>query len=334
MFKPHQWVEAMWWQKKRPPLWLRMLEPIYATISHSQLKRRAAAAINPPLPMISVGNITVGGSGKTPFVLWLAAELAKKGYQPVILCRGDGGKSATPSVIDTSSNPNIIGDEACMMANISNMPVIAARDRVAGCNLAGTLGNIIILDDGFQYRHLTRCCDIILIPAEGVGNGHLIPAGPLREPLSALQRADLVIRTTNRPQPTTLPLWANKEYHWLAKAGKLIDIQHTGKSKPEQMIAVTAIARPQRFFDDLASQGVTILEKKTWPDHHRFSTNDVNRLLSFNQAIAVTAKDAIKLAPLWPAERPLWVLQQQGEGPPEIVETIIQVIKSQKNKIT
>ncbi|WP_018294081.1 tetraacyldisaccharide 4'-kinase [Mariprofundus ferrooxydans] len=323
----HAWVERIWWSQARPPLLLRMLEPAYAAISRRHLSKRSRAVIKPPIPMISIGNITAGGSGKTPFALWLATELKAHGYQPVILCRGDGGKSGKAALVEALADANSVGDEACMLADLAPCPVIAAQDRVAGSHMAAGMGNLLILDDGFQYRHLGRCCDIVLVPAEGIGNGHQIPAGALREPVAALQRADIVVRTSNRMQTRIDPVWSRKEWRWQAKAGELIDIRNTGEPAPAQVYAATAIARPQRFFDDLASTGIALLSTQTWPDHYRFTKQDTAALLALNTPIAITAKDAVKLVRLWPADRPLWVLQQRAEAEEGLLDAIIRQIK-------
>jgi len=323
MNKLHARVERMWWCHNRPPLLLRMLEQAYAAVSRRHLCKRATAVIDPPIAMISVGNITAGGSGKTPFVLWLATALKQHGYSPVILCRGDGGKSTLPVVVDTQAEAALVGDEACMLARSAPCPVIAAQDRIAGSHLAAGLGDLLILDDGFQYRQLSRCCDIVLVPAEGLGNGHQIPAGPLREPVTALLRADLIVRTSNRAKQEILPVWPHKEWRWLARAGELLDIHHTGEVEPTQICAATAIARPQRFFDDLKAKGITLRSMKTWPDHYRFTGQDALDLLEINMPVVVTAKDAVKLLPLWPAKRALWVLPQHGEADTGLLTAII-----------
>ncbi|MBL4774721.1 MAG: tetraacyldisaccharide 4'-kinase [Mariprofundus sp.] len=316
MFNIHSWLENIWWQPSTPPLWLRGIEPMYSAISQAHLKRRAANITSPPLPMISIGNITAGGSGKTPFVLWLAEQLKEQGYAPVILCRGDGGSGGTsPQHIQSTDSAAMVGDEAKMLANLSDCPVIAAADRIAGSQMAKTLGNILILDDGFQYRHLERCCDIVLIPAEGVGNGHGIPAGPLREPISSLTRADIIVRSASASHTEPCQALSDQsEWQWRTETVGLTDIIHTGASKPDSVFAITAIARPQRFFDDLKAQGLNLAGTKSYPDHHPFNQADVTNILSQADQVAITAKDAVKLAPLWPNDRPLWLLQQQGKA--------------------
>ncbi len=321
----HDRVERIWWRKAPPPWWLRAIEPLYAGISAVHLRRRAANVVQPPLPLISVGNITAGGSGKTPFVLWLAAALKAKGRRPVILCRGDGGNAAEPLVVQADSSATEVGDEAKMLAEISNCPVVAGHDRMAGSGMAEALGDLIILDDGFQYRRLGRCCDIVLIPADGIGNGHQIPAGPLREPIDALASADIIVRTGSRSEIADCkPLTGRNEQIWIRQPGRIIDTASGSITTPDSVYAVTAIARPQRFFNDLKSIGVRLAGSRSFPDHHPFTNRDVEALLRLDSNIAVTAKDAVKLAPLWPKDRPLWVLPLSAEAQPGLIETILQ----------
>jgi len=319
-------IEDLWWSHRRPPLALRLLEPIYSFISDRHLQQRAKNPITPPLPLISVGNITAGGSGKTPFVLWLAEALQKKGYHPVILCRGDGGNNSVPRHVDPELSAIEAGDEARMLADLSGLPVITASDRITGSQMAAELGDIIILDDGFQYRHLQRECDIVLIPAEGVGNAHRIPAGPLREAVDTLDRADLVIRTGDfHAISHSLPLSDQHEWRWISQSDGLIDVMDKHTIAPESVYAATSIARPTRFFDSLVKYGLKLTATRSFPDHHQFTEQEVNQLLN-QQHVAVTAKDAVKLKPLWPKGKPLWVLTLTGEGEPDLLEAILKYI--------
>lgn len=320
----HSWLEGVWWRSGSPPALLSLVEPLYAAISRRHLKRRAKACVTPPIPMISVGNITAGGSGKTPFVIWLAGALRQHGYRPVILCRGDGGKSSAPRQVTAETDAALAGDEACLLAGATGCPVVAAKDRVAGCRLAAGLGDILILDDGFQYRHLGRACDIVLVLAEGVGNGHMIPAGPLREPLAALERADMVVRTG---EGAAEALTSSREWRWSARPEELRDAMQTGAAKPEKAIAAAAIARPGRFFNDLERVGLEISDRRVYPDHYRYRQQDVSDLTAPGLAVVVTAKDAVKLAPLWPPQLPLWVLPQKGHGEPGLIERILEYIR-------
>ncbi|MDQ6987771.1 MAG: tetraacyldisaccharide 4'-kinase, partial [Mariprofundaceae bacterium] len=250
-------IETMWWKKDSPPALLRWLSHAYAMINEANLARRKSRAVEPSIPLISVGNITVGGSGKTPFVIWLCNELQQRGYKPVVLCRGDGGKLKQPKRIARQDSACEVGDEALLLAQSCDVPVIAGRDRIAGCRMAAELGDVIILDDGLQYRQLKRHCDIVLIPTAGIGNGYQLPAGPLREPLTALQRADLMVRSgicgdENDIAPLPLHEKTMREWTWCSKSQEIRQLCGSETTKPENCLAVAAIARPQRFVQSAA----------------------------------------------------------------------------------
>jgi len=326
----HRRIEAIWWRKQEPPLLLRLIEPLYRTINNINLTRRAGRSITSPLPLISIGNITAGGSGKTPFVIWLAGALKAEGYAPVLLCRGDGGSNSMPTLVDEHADATLVGDEARLLADVSGSPVIAAKDRIAGSRMAAEFGDIVILDDGFQYRHLSRSCDIVLIPAEGVGNGHMIPAGPLRESLDALTRADLIVRTGDEAeQRLCMPLSGAREWRWQSSSAGLVDVMNSGAPTPSMLHAITAIARPKRFFNSLTNSGFRLSETTSFPDHHRFTQQEVDHIQRSGADVAVTAKDAVKLIPLWPKDRPLWLLKLEGSGEPGLLQAILQQLKQQ-----
>lgn len=314
-----QRIEAMWWRHEAPPPVLRWASGLYAMLNRNNLAKRARQAIRPPLPMISVGNITVGGSGKTPFVIWLCHELRERGYRPVVLCRGDGGGLKHPKRILPGDAADDVGDEALLLALRCGSPVIAGRDRVAGCRLAEGLGDVIVLDDGFQYLQLRRACDIVLAPAEGLGNGHLMPAGPLREPPEALARADLVVRTGSGA-PT--PLSDRREWRWQAEAQGIQPFHGGAAPESQSWLALAGIARPDRFFAAAARQ-VAVGRRMRFPDHHRYTADDVRRILKPGLPVLTTEKDAVKLHPLWPEGQPLSVLPLSGQGDEGLPEAII-----------
>jgi len=321
-------IERIWWRKRKPNLLLRTLSVIYAPLSRSEQQQRVKQAVMPPIPMISVGNITVGGSGKTPFVVWLAAELKKWGFNPVLLSRGDGANNQTPHLISEYSKAHEVGDEAVLLYRLSGCPVIAGRDRIAGAQLAAAYGDILILDDGFQYRQLHRVCDIVLVPAEGVGNGYLLPAGPLREPVSALDRADVIVRSG---AGDFTPLSKQKEWAWTARAGWVRDWNSTADilleaSRP--IYVVVGIARPWRVLQDLKALGFEVAGHNFFADHHEYSKQDILIILQTQKSIVTTAKDAVKLMPFWPPERPLWVLEQQTEAEEGLAGNIVNIIKA------
>jgi len=304
----------MWWQRRAPHLLLQVLSPIYQALNDHNLKRRESRQSRVDVPLISIGNITVGGSGKTPFVLWLADALRAQGNKPVILCRGDGGNARQAVHITPEHSAAEIGDEALLLARESGCPVVSAQDRVAGARMSATLGDIIILDDGFQYRQLHRDCDIVLLPAGGLGNGALLPAGPLREPLSALQRADIIVQSGSRSE---LEIHADfvdikkKTWSWHALPSQLLDWNLLSRIPPATVHAVCGIAKPERFIYSLQDIGIDVGQHSFFPDHHRYTAHDMQRILESSQLTPVfTAKDAVKVQTLWPQDKPLWVLKQ------------------------
>ncbi|MDQ6954764.1 MAG: tetraacyldisaccharide 4'-kinase [Mariprofundaceae bacterium] len=325
----YQAVEAIWWGKKKPPLLLRGLSHVYKLASNYDQKRRVQKSIEAPLPVISIGNITVGGSGKTPFTLWLANELKKCHFKPIILCRGDGAKHTTPQLLDDDSLAKDVGDEAVLLYRMSRCPVISAKDRLAASKIAAEYGDVMILDDGFQYRQLQRCCDILLIADAGMGNDYLLPAGPLREPMSALNRAHIVVRTGSSHKQASLPdsppptLATFKEWQWHTFSKPLHDWNQCAQIRPESVIAVSAIARPHRFTKSLQDIGIRIEASHFFPDHYAFTVTDMSDLWQQGSAIAVTAKDAVKLLSIWPKNMPLWVLEQQFEAQDGLFDTIL-----------
>jgi len=309
-----QWFEHMWWNKRRKPnMGWRLLSRVYAKLMQYDQRKRFQTQICPPIPMISVGNITVGGSGKTPFVVWLARELKAQGFHPVLLSRGDGANNQEPHVVSAYSKAHEVGDEAVLLYRLSGCPVIAGRDRIKGAEMAGEYGDMLILDDGFQYRQLHRVCDIVLIPKEGVGNGYLLPAGPLREPVSALSRAHVVVRTGHGDCTS---LTQGKEWGWQAVSAGVNDWNGVCSTSLEagDVELVTSIARPRRVRNDLESLGFDIGEHHIFEDHHKYSKEDVAKLLKGNKTIVTTGKDAVKLLPLWGADKPLWVLEQSAKA--------------------
>ncbi|MDX8383376.1 MAG: tetraacyldisaccharide 4'-kinase [Ghiorsea sp.] len=318
----HQQVERMWWSKQRKPnMLLQGLSHVYAMLAKYDQQKRLNKAIQPPIPMLSVGNVTLGGSGKTPFVLWLAKALQAQGFSPVLLSRGDGANNQTPHLVSAYSLAREIGDEAVLLHRLSGCAVIAGRDRVLAAQMAKDYGDVIILDDGFQYRQLARVCDIVLVPAVGVGNGALLPAGPLREPISALSRADVVVRSGGGSFES---LSEQHEWSWMTRNQHISDWNQVSDAalQPKTIHCVSSIARPQRFVQSLEQLGFDVEQQHIFPDHHAYTADDV-RLFDADMVVT-TGKDAVKLLPLWDPSKPLWVLEQQAIAEQGLLEAILQ----------
>ncbi len=252
-------------------------------------------------PVVSIGNISVGGAGKTPFVIALGELLRRRGIAFDVLSRGYRRNSIEIAVVDPLGSPRQFGDEPLLIARKLNVPVIVGMDRYRAGLLAEERFStrLHLLDDGFQHRRLHRDLDIVLLPEKDLRDS-LLPAGRLREPLSSLRRAGSVVlfESIELPrldaQPQTL------------KARRAITMDWTaGKA-----VAFCALARPQQFFDGLTSLGQEMAGRLAFRDHHRYTQADLDRLLRLRQetggdSFITTEKDLINLGPLAAQLQPL-----------------------------
>lgn len=251
---------------------------------------RIFTSIRLPVPVVVVGNVAVGGTGKTPFTIWLAAWLREQGFRPGIISRGYGGtKQYRPVLVKTESKAVEVGDEALLLARHAGCPVAVCVDRAAAAEtLMRQYGcNIIVSDDGLQHYRLARDLEIVIVDAgRGMGNGYLLPAGPLRESVSRLNKVDIVV--TNG---------GTGGCSMLLEASELVSISdETHRIKlndfPQKKIhAVAGIGHPERFFNTLKQAGFDVVPH-VYPDHHFFQQGD----LTFNESLPVvmTEKDAVK----------------------------------------
>ena len=265
------------------------------------------------VPVISIGNLTTGGTGKTPMVDFLARDLRARGLQCAVVSRGYGGnyRQAVGRVTDASGKPSMTpqecGDEPYLLAiRNPDVPVYVARKRMLGMQAAEQDGaQIILLDDGFQHQAVQRDMDIVLLDAKKpFGNGHLLPAGMLREPLSALQRADLIIMTRSgakRIAPLNAGCSVMHSRHQLDKTIMTLDGEqlsehdYVGKS----CLAFAGIAKPEGFFAALRELGFSRIEEMPLADHQEYNQGILNRLIKScdnHDLIITTEKDAVKLS--------------------------------------
>jgi tetraacyldisaccharide 4'-kinase len=244
-----------------------------------------------PVAVLVVGNITVGGTGKTPLVIWLADYLRRHGWRPGVVSRGYGGTAQHwPQQVRADSDPASVGDEAVMLAAATGCPMCVGPDRPAAVQalLAHTDVNIVISDDGMQHYALARDLEIAVIDGERrLGNGFLLPAGPLREPKSRLDRVDLVVINGQGDegefsmkffQPTVRSLTGQDEAEMTRFAGRRVH-------------AVAGIGNPQRFFRLLGRHGIEV-KPHPFPDHHRFRAEDLD--FDDDLPVLMTEKDAVK----------------------------------------
>lgn len=251
---------AFWYGETRPPAWALLLEPVYrglTALRRAGYRTGVLGSGHPGCPVIIVGNLTAGGSGKTPVVTWLARALAARGHRPAVVSRGYGGaEPRTPHLVSRGDDPAFTGDEPLMMALATQQPVWICRDRLAAARAAVTAGaDVIIADDGLQHYRLRRDVEIVVVDGErGFGNGRCLPAGPLREPASRLAQADLAI-CNGAGQCPAASVQMRLEGHEAERIGDGARRPLTG-FEPARVHAVAGIGNPDRFFDLLARHGL------------------------------------------------------------------------------
>jgi len=261
-------------------------------------------------PVIVVGNLSVGGAGKTPLVAHIALLLLSHGYRPGIVSRGyKGAASQWPQTVTPASDPAQVGDEPALLATLTRCTVIAGPNRVESAQqlIQQYNCNIILSDDGFQHLKLARDINILVFDTasgDGLGNGWCLPSGPLREPASARKAADMQVFHGATCTPDTADV-----YSMALLTGKIYSLKdrtitRTRHLRQQPLHAIAGIGRPARFFDTLRLMGLTIIEH-AFDDHHPFSTKD----LEFDDEydLITTEKDAIKLTGI-PVKQIIWVL--------------------------
>ncbi len=286
-----RWLQRRWYGGK-PPLLLRPLSYLYGHIIRVRRQRTRPAVL--ALPVIIVGNISVGGTGKTPLVIWLVEQLRAWGLRPGVIARGYGGRAPMfPLRVDASSDPAHCGDEALLIALRTGVPVAVAPDRVAAAQLLIDDADIDVLvsDDGLQHHRLPRRVEFCVVDGRrGLGNAALLPAGPLRETARRLAEVDRVIVNGEGfdagVDVVSMELIAETPRRLVDSAMRELFEFRIGA-----VHAVAGIGDPERFFHRLEEAGISI-RRHAFPDHHRFMPRD----LCFDDALPVlmTEKDAVK----------------------------------------
>jgi tetraacyldisaccharide 4'-kinase len=255
--------------------------------------------------VVSVGNLSIGGSGKTPFVLMLGELLTSRGVKFDILSRGYGRRTRGVALVDPGGSAQEFGDEPLLLARRLRVPVIVGEDRYAAGRFAETTfgPQLHLLDDGFQHRALARNFDIVLVTPEDARD-HLLPTGRLREPLTSLSRADAVVLSSGA-SPESFPL--KDKLVWRVRRG--ISLTNV----PGRPVAFCGIARPQNFLLQLRTAGVEPVAQALYRDHHAYTERDVHDLLKLRQqsdagGFVTTEKDAINLGGYLAALEPLAVV--------------------------
>jgi tetraacyldisaccharide 4'-kinase len=267
-------------------------------------------------PVVSIGNISVGGSGKTPFVIALGEILKQQGASFDVLSRGYRRKSSAVALVDPQGSPEQFGDEPLLIARKLQAPVVVGADRYqAGLWAEKNLDTKLhLLDDGFQHRRLHRDFDIVMLPASDLHDFPL-PLGRLREPVSSLRRADAAVMPEDASeQDKALARSCMKEPHNLWNARRVLEMdQIAGKA-----VAFCGIARSEQFFSQLRSLRIELAATIAFSDHHHYSSRDIDRLLrskaeSGGECFLTTEKDSINLGALATHLKPLHVARLRLE---------------------
>ncbi len=304
-----------------PPALLKAASRLYEKALKKDQARRRKKRVKLPAPVISIGNLSTGGTGKTPVTIWMCEFLLKMGFRPAVLTRGYGRRGSSPARVPLFGNPaelsDLFGDEPVMISeHLPSTPVWVGKDRAASgkAALARTAVDVFVLDDGFQHLALDRDLDIVLLDCRSpFGNGFVLPAGPLREPPSNLKRADAFVITHVDRDADAAPLRDSLERLFpgipvFACRHKVRGIS-LRKGEPvfdpkelwdRRAVVFAGIARPEGFFNDIRQAGIRICVSFGFPDHHRYTAGDFSRI--FHAAsehgagvIITTAKDAVRI---------------------------------------
>ncbi len=280
-------------------------------------------------PVVSVGNLSAGGSGKTPFVMLLGELLKARGVKFDVLSRGYGRKTRGVLLVDPAGLPDQFGDEPLLIARKLQVPVIVGEDRYAGGQFAESRfgAHLHLLDDGFQHRALARDFDIVLITPQDASD-QLLPAGRLREPLTSLRRADAVVLASGA-SADSFPLHGKEV--WRVRRGILPG------NVPPRPVAFCGIARPQNFVLQLRAANIEPVAEAFYRDHHAYGEKDIRELLALKQrseagGFITTEKDAVNLGPYLSGLQPLAVVPVRMElaDATNAVDTMLRKIAERK----
>lgn len=335
-----------WWYNNNLLVWVLLPFTIIFWIL-SVLRRYAfkiglKAQYKSKIPVIIVGNISVGGNGKTPVVIGLVEYFKDQGFTPAVLSRGYGGTQDTfPHVVTKNCLPSLVGDEPALIKNRLACEVIIdpKRDRACQYVETHTTANIIICDDGLQHYALGRDVELCVLDKRGVGNGFLLPMGPLRESAKRLNMVDILLLNTNDAQFQFMQnsLLENlkspayqmslKATHWVnLLSGEVIEMSnfanHTAANISTNVLAIAGIGDPNRFFDTLDELNMAYTEAKAYPDHYDYSQSDIPD----DSIVLMTEKDAIKCKHF--AHKECWFLKVEANIDNAFYANIHQKIKN------
>ncbi|WP_250502588.1 tetraacyldisaccharide 4'-kinase [Caballeronia sp. AZ7_KS35] len=318
------------WRRRGPVAWA--LTPFACIFGAIAATRRAfydfgwMKRVEVGAPVVVVGNVTVGGTGKTPTVIALVEALRAAGFQPGVISRGYGAKIAKPTSVTASSAAEQVGDEPLLIARRTHAPVFVCPDRVAAAKAlleAHPNVDVLVSDDGLQHYRLARAFELVVFDDRLGGNGFLLPAGPLREPMSRRRDATLI----NSPYERTLPPWPNTFALELESGDAwLLDDPHQRRPlnqfAGEKVVAAAGIGSPERFFATLRAAGIAPATR-AFPDHYAYRENPFAGVDA--DAILITEKDAVKLG-AWRDAR-IWVVPVQAVLRPRLIALVVEKLR-------
>jgi tetraacyldisaccharide 4'-kinase len=289
-------LNRIWYGSAPPPWWLLPLSLIYgaaARLRRYLYAKRLRASTHMSSPVIVIGNLSVGGTGKTPLVCWMVERLTDQGFRPGVVARGYGGSSGSARLIEPGDDPDLVGDESILLKRRTGAPVATGRNRPSAAQLLVNAGcNVIVSDDGLQHYALARDCEIVVIDGDRrLGNGRLLPAGPLRETPARLAAADAVVVNggeTRLDGAFSMRLDSKNALSLFGFAPKALE-EFAGTS----VHAVAGIGNPERFFDMLRAYGIEVLGHPL-PDHSQLRAADI--AFADGRPVLMTEKDAVKCA--------------------------------------
>lgn len=321
------------WARRGPLAWalLPLAALFFLLVALRRLLYRVGLlrASRLPVPVVVVGNIFVGGTGKTPFTIWLVQALRALGYAPGVVSRGYGASRASTMVVTPDACASEAGDEPLLIARDARCPVVVGRDRVAAARTllaAFPEVNLIVADDGLQHYALKRDVEIVVCDERGNGNGWMLPAGPLREPASR-PRDFTVVNLSNRAPEAPSPAFTMRlRAHYAVRLGNRHESVPltTLAADPRRIAAAAGIGNPQRFFDMLGAAGLHLDTELALPDHYDFSHDPFARLHA--DLILITEKDAVKCLQLesFRNDPRLWVVPVRAQVDGALAHRIVE----------
>ena len=334
-----RWLEAYWYRLSPLHLVLWPLSVLFGAVAALRrhfFRAGLLASARVPVPVIVVGNINAGGTGKTPCVIWLVGWLRERGFNPGVISRGYGGNAATARPAMAESDPHDVGDEAVLLARRCACPVWIGASRVAAARAllaAHPQCNVMVSDDGLQHYALERDVELVVLDGErGCGNGMLLPAGPLREPLGRLETVDaLIINGGAVFPPDMLPSGVPAFDMQLAGDTFYALREPRGEVGPGHFVhlpvrAMAAIGNPQRFFNHLHDLGISFTAR-AFPDHHAYTVADC--AAGAKTAVIMTEKDAVKCERLAGEHDSWWALRVDAVMDPALGDLILHKIRKE-----